>query len=69
MTKKSERMVSLEEKVAHLTLANEELSAEVLGQWKRIEQLEKKLVHLEIRLNSFEDHQDVAPEDTKPPHW
>ncbi|MGI9350427.1 MAG: SlyX family protein [Rhizobiaceae bacterium] len=69
MTKDSKRIMSLEEEVSHLALANEELSTEVLAQWKRIEQLEKKLVHLETRLNTFEDNQDAPPEDTKPPHW
>lgn len=61
--------MALEEEAAHLRLANEELSAEVLQQWKRIEQLEKKLAHLENRLISFEDHVDAPPENTKPPHW
>lgn len=69
MTSNIDRITALEEEVAHLRLTNEELSAEVLAQWKRIERLERQLSHMENRLTTFEDHQDAPPADTKPPHW
>ncbi|MEM7214649.1 MAG: SlyX family protein [Pseudomonadota bacterium] len=69
MTINAERLVALEEEAAHLRLVNEELSSVVHEQWSRIEKLEKKLAHLEIRLTSFEDFVEVPAENTKPPHW
>ncbi len=69
MTIKEQRLIALEEEVSHLRMANEELSSEVLAQWKRIESLERQLANLENRLTSFEDHLDSPPENTKPPHW
>jgi len=39
LTNKEQRLTAVEEEAAHLRLANDELSAEVLAQWKRIERL------------------------------
>ena len=64
-----ETITRLEEQIAHLTLANEELSGEVLAQWKRIEALEKHLVQLENKLIAYQDAQEEVPANTKPPHW
>ena len=69
MSEKEGRITALEEEAAHLRIANEELSSGMLDQWKRIEDLERKIVRLEARLTSFEDHLEAPPENTKPPHW
>ena len=66
---KDETVTRLEEQIAHLTLANEELSGEVLAQWKRIEALEKHLVQLENKLIAYQDAQEEMPANAKPPHW
>lgn len=69
MAGETERITQLEEEVAHLTKTNEELSGELLAQWKRVEALERKFSLLEQRLATFEDSQTAEPEDTRPPHW
>ncbi len=63
------QITQLEEEVAHLSKANEELSGELLAQWKRVEMLERKFSLLEQRFATFEDNQGGEPEDTRPPHW
>jgi len=63
------QITQLEEEVAHLSKANEELSGELLAQWKRVEMLERKFSLLEQRFVTFEDNQGGEPEDTRPPHW
>ena len=51
--KSDEDLTRLEESIAHLTLANEELSGELEKQWKRIEALERKSQPPPQRPNAF----------------
>ena len=44
MTDHDDRIVKLEEELAHLRVTNEELSAETLSQWKQIEALQKTVI-------------------------
>ena len=69
MNKENERITVLQVEAAHLRMANEELSSEVLMQWKRIEHLERKIAHLENRMSSVEDLSEVPEANVKPPHW
>ena len=64
-----QRIVSLEEELAHLRVQNEELSSETLDQWKRIEHLQKRLTLLEERFARLEDNPGTDSADNKPPHW
>ena len=69
MTKEADRLLKLEEEIAHLRMTNDELSGEVLNQWKKIEYLEKKLERFESQLISLEDRADQPTDNAKPPHW
>ena len=69
MTSEADRTIKLEEEIAHLTITNEELSSEIALQWKRIEELEKKLFKFENRFMALEESVDNPIEVTKPPHW
>lgn len=69
MTSDQDRITKLEEEVTHLARTNEELSSELAGQWKRMEVIEKKFLHLETRFASVEDSLEQPAENTKPPHW
>ena len=64
-----DRLTQLEEEIAHLARTNEELSGEVLAQWKRIDVLEKALKTMETRLSGFEDSLEGPPTNERPPHW
>jgi len=69
MTDNDDRTTKLEEELAHLSMANEELSSELVLQWKRIEELEKKLFRIESKFSQIEEALDNPIENTKPPHW
>ena len=64
-----ERMTNMEEEIAHLSKVNEELSGEILAQWKRIEGLENAIKVLENRLSGFEDSFENPDVNERPPHW
>lgn len=64
-----ERIVRLEEEVAYLRTTNEELSGELVVQWKRIQELEKQIKLLETRFTGLEDSMDAPLPDQRPPHW
>jgi uncharacterized coiled-coil protein SlyX len=61
--------MKLEETMAHMTMANEELSAELIHTKSRIESLERKVVMLESRFAMLEDTVDAPVPNEKPPHW
>ena len=69
MTRPEDQILKLEEEIAHLTLANEELSTELLQQWKRVEEIERKFAKLENRFHSLEEAMHNPSENTKPPHY
>lgn len=64
-----ERITHLEEELAHLRIANDELSAEVLLQMRKIEQLEKMLRNLEAKQSGLEDRLESPALEERPPHW
>ena len=63
------RIMKLEEELAHVSMSNEELSSELIHSTKRIEQLERKIAMLESRFSSLEDNIDAPIPNEKPPHW
>ena len=65
----SQRIVALEERLAHQTMMIEELSGTVAQQWEQIDRMQKKLTALTTRFLDLEDATAPAPEITKPPHY
>lgn len=64
-----DRITHLEEELAHLRIANDELSAEVLLQMRKIDNLEKMLRNLEAKQSGLEERLDSPLTDERPPHW
>lgn len=64
-----ERLVRLEEIVAHQAKVMEELSDQLAEQWKVVEQTKAKLDRLTERFLSLEESALDAPAVTKPPHY
>lgn len=62
------RLVTLEELVAHQSQQIEELSDQLAKQWKVIDKLTHKLHDLSDHYSELED-QGGAPASTRPPHY
>jgi len=70
MTSETEnRIIALEETVAHQVKVIEELSDELAEQWKVVEQTRAKLDRLTERFLSLEEQSLDAPAITRPPHY
>lgn len=70
MTSETEnRIIALEETVAHQVKAIEELSDQLAEQWKVVEQTRAKLDRLTERFLSLEEQSLDAPAITRPPHY
>lgn len=63
------RIITLEETIAHQAKVIEELSDEIAEQWKVVEQVRAKLDRLTERFLSLEEQSLDAPPITKPPHY
>jgi len=68
MTDQEERLLRLEETVAHQSRVIEELSDQLAEQWKVAEQTRAKLDRLTERFLSLEEQALEAPATTRPPH-
>lgn len=64
-----ERLVKLEELVAHQAKVIEELSDQLAEQWKVVEQTRAKLDRLTERFLTLEETTLDAPAITRPPHY
>ena len=64
-----DRLTHVEEELAHLRVANDELSSEVLMQMRKIESLERMLRNLEAKQSGLEERLDSPLADERPPHW
>lgn len=69
MTSTSERIIQLEETIAHQAKTIEELSDQLSEQWKVVEQVRNKLDRLTERFLSLEEQSLDAPAITRPPHY
>ncbi len=67
--KKDERLTSLEMLAAEQERTIHELSAEIAKAWKTIDDLNRRVEAMALRLTGIEEA--TAPEIpvTKPPHW
>jgi SlyX protein len=64
-----ERIIALEETVAHQVKVIEELSDQLAEQWKVVEHTRAKLDRLTERFLSLEEQSLDAPAITRPPHY
>ncbi|PPJ48301.1 hypothetical protein C0075_22780 [Rhizobium sp. KAs_5_22] len=69
MTDQEDRILRLEETVAHQARIIEELSDQLTEQWKVVEQARAKLDRLTERFLSLEEQSLEAPAITRPPHY
>ncbi len=65
----NDRIMRLEETVAHQTRVIEELSDQLAEQWKVVEQTRAKLDRLTERFLTLEEQSLDAPAITRPPHY
>ena len=65
----NERIVRLEELLAHQAKTIDELSDQLTEQWKVVEQTRAKLDRLTERFLSLEEASLEAPAITRPPHY
>ncbi len=64
-----QRLVLLEEQLAHQQKAMEEMSDQLAEQWKVVDQLRNKLERLTERFLTMEMQSLDAPANAKPPHY
>ncbi|MFC0804292.1 SlyX family protein [Ensifer sp. P24N7] len=69
MREVEERITRLEETVAHQLKTIEELSDQLVEQWKVVEQTRAKLDRLTERFLSLEEQAQDATPVTRPPHY
>lgn len=66
---KEQRIVQMEEQLAHQAKTIEELSAAMAKQWAELDTAKRKLDALAERFVALEDATMPGPEITKPPHY
>ena len=67
-----QRILVLEEQIAHLTKQNEELSNEIHAQWRQFDRLKQEMLSFRDKLQTLEfdtNDQSSAIIHEKPPHW
>ncbi len=69
MSDNDDRITRLEELVAHQGRVIEELSEQLVAQWKAAEQSRLKLDRLTERFLALEEQAAPDVPVTKPPHW
>ncbi|WP_337270659.1 SlyX family protein [Oryzifoliimicrobium ureilyticus] len=69
MQEYDQRLLVLEETIAHQAKTIDELSDQLAEQWKLLEQTKHKLDRLTDRFLELEEQALEAPAITKPPHY
>ena len=69
MTQSAERLTALEIRSAEQERAIEELSSQLVEQWKVIDRLQKKLDALTERFLALEGQTAPGHDIARPPHW
>jgi SlyX protein len=65
----SDRVMLLEETMAHQSRTIDELSSELSSQWKIVDHMQYRLDRLIEQFRALEDAALEAPAITKPPHF
>lgn len=65
----NDRIIALEEMVAHQAKTIDELSDQLAEQWKTVDRMRRTLEILSERLIGLEDRTTEAAPVTKPPHY
>ncbi len=68
-TNTEDRIMALEEMVAHQAKTIDELSDQLAEQWKTIDRMRRALERLGERLIGLEDRSGEAAPVTRPPHY
>ena len=69
MSAQDERIMRLEEMLAHPARVIDDLSDQLAEQWKVVEQTRTKLERLSERFSNIEEQSLDAPAITRPPHY
>jgi SlyX protein len=69
MTTPGDRLTTLEIRAAEQEKTIEELSGQIVDQWKEIERLQKTLEALATRFLALEEQAAPDTPVTRPPHW
>ena len=69
MTTPADRLTTLEIRAAEQDKTIEELSGQIVEQWKVIERLQKRLDSLTDRFLALEEQASPDAPITRPPHW
>ncbi|WP_353643572.1 SlyX family protein [Mesorhizobium sp. WSM2239] len=69
MTTPGDRLTTLEIRTAEQEKTIEELSGQIVDQWKEIERLQKTLEALATRFLALEEQTAPDTPVTRPPHW
>ncbi|EHS52466.1 Protein slyX [Rhizobium sp. PDO1-076] len=69
MSDQDERIMRLEEMLAHQARVIDDLSDQLAEQWKVVEQTRTKLERLSERFSNIEEQSLDAPAITRPPHY
>jgi SlyX protein len=65
----TERIETLEARIAHQDRIIDDLNTTVTDQWKQIEALTKQIARMADRLQSVEESVPVSGGSEKPPHY
>jgi SlyX protein len=65
----SERIDTLESRLAYQDHTIEQLNETITAQWKQIDMLTRKLATLTERLQEAEANRSAAPASERPPHY
>lgn len=69
MTMPADRLTTLEIRLAEQEKTIEELSGQIIDQWKIVERLQRKIDALTDRFLVLEEQTSPDVPVTKPPHW
>ncbi|UJW75586.1 SlyX family protein [Rhizobium sp. SL42] len=69
MSDQDERIMRLEEMLAHQARVIDDLSDQLAEQWKVVDQTRTKLERLSERFSNIEEQSLDAPAITRPPHY
>lgn len=64
-----QRLIALEERLAHQDRTIEELSAVITGQWREIDRLKRQLAMIDDQIAAVEQLARTGKAEPPPPHY